>query len=307
LSTLFFSYLLSLREGIEAALVIGIMLGALRQLRRMDCAHVVWTGVVSAVAASAVGAVLLHLLGWSLHGAAEEIFEGVMLFTAAGLLTWMIFWMSRQSHRLKGDLEAGLRKAMCSPGHRGVFMLTFVAVAREGVELALFLTAAGVDSNGPQTLGGAFLGLATAALLGWSLFTSTARLNLRRFFQVTGVMLILFAAGMVATGVHEFNELGWIPALVDPVWNSHAVLSEQSAVGALLKGLFGYTSSPSLAAALAYVVYLLAILAGIRFSKTTSVRHSAAPAAPGNRPGLVAAGGVPASKPAEQNIGAAQA
>jgi high-affinity iron transporter len=256
------SFLLSLREGLEAALVIGIVLGALRQLHRPDCARVVWSAVASAVIVSIAAAVLLHLLGWSLRGSAEPVFEGVTLFVAAGLLTWMIAWMNSQARQLRGRLEADVQQAVCAPGARGVFVLTFIAVAREGTELAIFLTAAGIDSSGTQTLAGAGLGLAAAALLGWLLFATTARLNLARFFQLTSALLIFFAAGLVAKGVHEFNEIGWIPALIDPAWNTRHVLNEHTAVGSAARTLFGYTSTPSLTVVVGYSLYLSAAIAG---------------------------------------------
>jgi high-affinity iron transporter len=253
---MFSSFLLSLREGLEAALVIGIVLGAVRQLRRTDCAYVVWSAVGSAAIVSVVAAILLRFLGWNLRGPAEPFFEGITLFAAAGLLTWMIVWMNGQAAQVRGVLEAGAREAVCSPGARGVFLLTFVAVAREGLELAVFLTAASVDSSGTQTLAGAGLGLATASALGWLLFATTSRLNLGRFFQLTSGLLIFFAAGLVAKGVHEFNEIGWIPALVDPVWNTRGFLNEHTALGSAVRTLFGYTSRPSLTAVVGYAPYL---------------------------------------------------
>ena len=116
--------------------------------------------------------------------------------------------MERQSRQLRARLTAGVHEAVCLPGRRGVFFLTFVAVVREGVELALFLTAAALKSGGADSTWGAVSGLAGAALLGWLLFASIARLNLRRFFRTTGALLLLFAAGLIAKGVHEFNEVG---------------------------------------------------------------------------------------------------
>jgi high-affinity iron transporter len=254
------SFLLALREGIEAALVVGIVLGALRQLQRTDCTYVVWMGVVSATLVSVIAAVFLNVLGWNLAGRSEAIFEGVMLLLAAGLLTWMIVWLRQQSKYLRGNLESGVRQAVCSPGHRGLFVLTFIAVAREGIELALFLTAASFETNAAQTLAGACGGMATAVLLAALLFNTTARLNLQRFFQVSTALLILFAAGMIATAVHEFNEVGWIPPVIDPLWNTEGLLSKTSTGGALLKGILGYTSTPSLTSVLAYVIYLGAIV-----------------------------------------------
>jgi high-affinity iron transporter len=204
------SFLLALREGTEAALVIGIVLGALRKIRRPDCARVAWLGVLTAVAASVLAAVALRALGLSFTGRAEPIFEGSTLFVAAGLLTWMIVWMARQSRKLKVGLEADVRQAVCVPGRRGVFALMFVAVAREGLELAIFLTASAFDAGTAQTIGGSLLGLAAAAFFGYLLFTCTWRLDLRWFFRLTGALSLLFAAGLVAKGVHALGRAGFL-------------------------------------------------------------------------------------------------
>jgi high-affinity iron transporter len=188
------------------------------------------------------------------------------MLIAAGLLTWMIFWMSKQARSLKGELEAGVNRAAATTGQRAMFGLAFLAVVREGIELALFITAAffagnqgQMTSNIIQTLAGTILGLGTAALLGWTLFATTVRLDLRRFFQVTGFLLILFAAGLVAHGVHEFNEVGWIPAIIEHVWDVNAIVDENSLFGLLLKTLFGYNGNPSLTEMIAYFVYLAVV------------------------------------------------
>jgi high-affinity iron transporter len=260
------TYLLSLREGLEAALIIGIVLGALSKIRRTDLSPAVWLGTLSAVGVSILTAVLLTSFGLSLEEAAEQIFEGIMMLTAAGILTWMIFWMSKQARFLKGELEAGVNKAVATTGKQAMFGLAFLAVVREGIELALFITAAffagdqsQLTSNIIQTLAGTILGLGTAILLGWTLFATTVRLDLRRFFQVTGFLLILFAAGLVAHGVHEFNEVGWIPAIVEHVWDVNAIVDENSLFGLLLKTLFGYNGNPSLTEIIAYFVYLAVV------------------------------------------------
>ena len=257
------SYLLSLREGIEAALVVGIVLSALRQMRRTDLSMSVWAGVISAVVISVLVAVVLTIFGLSLKGPAEPVFEGVTVFLAAAVLTWMIFWMSSHSRHIKGELEAGVRRAAFETGKRGLFLLAFFAVVREGIELALFLTAAVFASSELQTIIGALLGLFTAALLGWSMFATAVRLDLRRFFQVTGILLILFAAGLVATGIHEFNEVGWIPEIVGHVWDLTPVLSETSLPGQVLKTLFGYNASPSLSSVFSYIFYFVTVWLGL--------------------------------------------
>jgi high-affinity iron transporter len=159
-----------------------------------------------------------------------------------------------------------VNKAAASTGKRAMFWLAFIAVVREGVELALFITAAffagdqsQLMTNIIQTLAGTILGLGTATLLGWTLFATTVRLDLRRFFQVTGLLLILFAAGLVAHGIHEFNEVGWIPAVVEPVWDVNSIIDETSLGGQLLKTLFGYNGNPSLTEMISYFVYLAVV------------------------------------------------
>lgn len=260
------SYLLSLREGIEAALIVGIVLGALRQMRRTDLSSAVWMGVLSASVLSVLAGVLLTTFGLSFEGRSEQLFEGIAMLLAAGVLTWMIFWMNRQARNIKGELESGVHKAAFEGGKRGLFALAFLAVLREGIELALFLVASVFASDVQQTLIGAFLGLGTAILLGWSLFATTVRLDLRRFFQVTGFLLILFAAGLVAHGVHEFNEAGVIPAVIEHVWDINPILDENSTLGSMLKALFGYNGNPSLTEVLSYFAYFAAIIVGLRLS-----------------------------------------
>ncbi|MDO8970102.1 MAG: FTR1 family protein [Saprospiraceae bacterium] len=261
------SYLLSLREGLEAALIIGIVLGALQKIRRTDLSPALWLGTLSAVGTSIIAAILLTMFGLSLEGSAEKIYEGVTMLLAAGILTWMIFWMSSQAKNIKNELEEGVNRAAVTTGRRAIFWLAFVAVVREGVELALFITAAffagsneNIAANTILTLTGVVLGLGTSILLGWSLLAATARLNLKRFFQITGYLLILFAAGLVAHGIHEFNEAGWIPNIIEHVWNMNAIVDENSVFGELLKTLFGYNGNPSLTEIIGYLAYLASVM-----------------------------------------------
>ncbi len=272
------SYLLSLREGLEAALIIGIVLGALDKIRRSDLSPMIWFGTFAAVGVSILVALLLTVFGLSLEGQAEKIYEGITMLVAAGLLTWMIFWMSYQARTLKSGLEADVNKAAAATGKTAMFWMAFVAVVREGVELAFFITAAffagnnqQITTNTIQTLAGVILGLGTAILLGWSLFASTVKLDLRRFFQVTGYLLILFAAGLVAHGIHEFNEINWIPSIIEHVWDINMIIDEKSIFGELLKTLFGYNGNPSLTEMIGYFVYLIVVV--LFFTKTTAKRE----------------------------------
>jgi len=251
-------FLLALREGVEAALIIGIVLGALRKTNRTDLNRVVWLGAGSAAIVSLLAAGLLIGIGVSLEGRTEQIYEGVAMLVAAGLLTWMIFWMRHQSARLKIELESGVKQAAIG-GEKAIFSLAFLAVMREGVELAFFLTATALAAGTLPSLLGALLGLAAAILLGWLLYASSLRLDLGRFFNLTSALLILFAAGLVAHGVHELNEAALIPPLIEHVWDINDILPETSVFGELLKALFGYNGNPSLSEAIAYAGYFLAL------------------------------------------------
>jgi len=225
---------------------------------------------------------MLTSFGMSLEEEAEQIFEGITMLIAAGILTWMIFWMGKQARFLKSELEDGVNKAASTTGKRAVFTLAFMAVVREGVELAIFVTAAFFASNQGETstnliqiLAGTILGLGTAVLLGYTIFATTVRLDLRRFFQVTGVLLLLFAAGLVGHGVHEFNEVGWIPNVIEHVYDLNPVLDENSTAGVMLKALLGYNGNPSLTETLSYVAYLGAVILALRW---TGRKEATAPA-----------------------------
>ncbi|HVN53361.1 MAG TPA: FTR1 family protein [Anaerolineaceae bacterium] len=263
------SFVLSLREGLEAALVIGLVLGALKRVEKNELRPVVWLGIGIAIFVSLALAVALNLVDIEFEGTREAVFEAVSMLFAAILLTWMIFWMSRQARTLRQEIEADVRKATLQPGRFALFFLAFFAVLREGVELALFLLAARLASNPVQTVTGSALGLGLATLLGIALFSATYRLNLRRFFQFTNVLLIVFAAGLVAHGVRELNGIGWVPALVNPIWDINFILSNQSPLGEFLGALVGYNGSPSLSEALAYGAYFicLAIVAVFGFRR----------------------------------------
>jgi len=264
------SILLSVREGLEAALIIGIVLGTLRRTGRSDLNRPLWAGVFSAVIVSLLTALLLRAIDEELAGATEQIFEGVTLLLAAGVLTWMIFWMRRQSGSMKSQLERNVNRAANLGGGGALYFLAFIAVVREGIELALYLTAASLTSSSIQTLLGTIIGLLSACLLGYLIYSSTIHLNLQRFFTVTGLILILFAAGLIAHSVAEFNEAGIIPAIISPIWNLNYLLDDHSIVGMIFSTLFGYHGSPSLTEALGYSGYILVTL--LVFVKTKNLQ-----------------------------------
>jgi high-affinity iron transporter len=258
------SFIITMREGLEAALILGLTLGVLKRTRAQGLSVWVWYGASVAVALSLAAAAGLNLMGASMEGAAEELFEGLTMLLAAGVLTWMIFWLQRQSRVYAAGIERDVRAAASHGRRWGLFGIAFFAVLREGVETALFLTAVAMTSDPGKTLLGALGGLIVAGLLGWGLYASSIRLNLRLFFQITSVLLILFAAGLVGHGVHELVEVGWIPAIIDPLWDLNPILDEGSAVGSILKALFGYNGNPTFSETIAYLGYFLLLVVSLR-------------------------------------------
>lgn len=254
--------LITFREGLEAALIVGIVLSVLRRVGRSDRSASVWWGVGTATFVSALAALVLNAVGVALEGRSEQVFEGLTMLLACGILTWMILWMQRQGRRTQTGLEQSAQRAIASDNARMLFGLAFVAVLREGVETALFLTAAAFRATAGETLIGGALGLLAAVVVGWLVYVVGKQLNLRAFFRATGVLLILFAAGLLAHGVHELQEAALLPVVVEHIWDINPLLSEDSALGSLLKALFGYNGNPSLLEAIGYVTYLaLATLA----------------------------------------------
>ncbi|MCA9917932.1 MAG: FTR1 family protein [Anaerolineales bacterium] len=257
------SIVLTLREGLEAALIIGIVLGALNKFNRTELKPVVWWGAASAAGVSVLVAIIFQLLGVAFVGEGEAIFEGITMLLAAGVLTWMIFWMAKHSRNLSTSLESEVRQATAQQGKRALFLVAFLAVVREGIELALFLTATSLTAGGLVTLVGAAIGLAASVVLARLLFASLIKLNLRRFFLITNILLIVFAAGLVAYGVHELNEAMIIPAIIEHVWDINWLLDENSFVGSLMKVLFGYNGNPSLTEVLAYITYCVVVVSAL--------------------------------------------
>ncbi len=251
------SFLITLREGLEAALIIGIILAYLARTDNRQGFKSVWLGTALAVLVSLVAGAVIYILAGEFSGQAEEVFEGLAMFLAVGVLTWMIFWMRKQATDIKVHLHTQIQSVLTSGSSLGLVILAFVVVVREGIETVLFLFAATRVAESPVlfTIGG-FLGLAIAIVIGYSLYKGSSRLNLKTFFNVTSLVLIVFAAGLLAHGIHEFIEAGIIPPLVDPVWNINHILSEKSTFGLFLKAIFGYNGNPALVEVVAYLIYL---------------------------------------------------
>jgi len=252
--------LLTTREGLEASLIVGIVLAYLAKTGNREHMKVIWAGAAAAVLASILTGALLFFTIGELEGRAEQIFEGIAMFSAVAVLTWMIFWMRRQAVNIKQDLEARIQSAIAAGSAVGLASVVFFAVLREGWETALFLFAISESSTPGVTAVGAVIGLAVSITIGVLLYRGSRRLNLRQFFTVTGILLIVFAAGLLAHGIHEFQEAGLLPMTVEHVWNTNAVLGEDTTFGEFMTTLFGYNANPSLLEVLAWATYLVTAL-----------------------------------------------
>jgi high-affinity iron transporter len=200
------SLLITLREGLEAALLVGIVLALLVRTGAGDRARAVWAGVAAAAGVSLVAGAALFLTGAELEGTGEEVFEAVAMLAAAAILTWMIFWMRRQAQTLRTAMDGRVRGAL-AVGGAGLFWLGFVIVVREGLETALFLFAAVGDEGGPAEIVGALAGLAVAAALGLAAYRGGLRLDLGKLFSVLNVILLAFAGYLLWGAVSELGEL----------------------------------------------------------------------------------------------------
>jgi len=221
--------LIMLREGFEASLVLCIVLAFLRRTGRTDAAVYVWAGALAAIVVSAAVGATLFMVGLELEGRAEAIWEASTMLAAAALLTWMIFWMRRQAHSIKSEIEGKVEQALSTGSVFGLALVAFIGVLREGVETALFLIGTVSSAGVVGDLIGSVVGLAIAIGLGYLVYRGSSHLNLPRFFSWTSVLLLVFAAYLLVMGVHEFAEAGLIPE--NPI---------------LLGGLFAAVAVPTL-------------------------------------------------------------
>lgn len=260
------SFIITFRETLEAALIVGIILSFLARTKQTKYNNIVYVGIVSGLMASIVGALLFVNLAGGFEGRAEEIFEGITMLIGAVLLTTMILWMMKQRH-IALELEKKVEKEVFEAHKLGLFLLVFIAILREGIETVIFLGAASFVSTGNTLIGG-ILGAIAAIFLGYLIFVGSMKINIKKFFAITSIILILFAAGLVAHGVHELGEAKLIPNIIDEVWDInpnaplaekgiYPLLHERGYIGSILKGLFGYNGNPSLIEILAYFFYLI--------------------------------------------------
>jgi high-affinity iron transporter len=250
------SFIITFREVLEAALVVGIVLSYLVRTKQTQYNNIVYLGVASGIVASIIGAIVFTTIAGGFTGRAEKIFEGITMLVGAFLLTTMILWMIKQK-QVAQELEQRVATEITKRHKYGLFLLVFVAILREGIETVIFLNAASFVSVNNSIF---------AALAGIVAAIGSMKISIKKFFNITSILLILFAAGLVAHGMHELQEAKIITTVIENVWDinptvnpdgSYPILHEKGYLGSILKSLFGYNGNPSLFELLSYLVYLL--------------------------------------------------
>ena len=259
---MFSNYLIGLREGLEASLVVCILIAYLVKTGRRDALRPVWTGIGIAIALALAFGCVLEFGSQELTFQAQEGLGGSLSIVAVGLVTWMVFWMRRTARHLRSELHGRLDAALAM-GTGALVATAFLAVGREGLETALFVWASvhAAGDGTPRPLIGVALGLASAVLLGWLFYRGAVRINLAKFFTWTGGMLVVVAAGVLAYGVHDLQEADIIPGLTSLAFDISGTIPPDSWYGTLLKGVFNFQPDPTVLQSVVWVLYLVPALA----------------------------------------------
>jgi high-affinity iron transporter len=289
----FYSFLIVLREGFEIALVLAIVLGYLMRTGNRGVFRAVWLGAGAAALLCLIAGTLLEITSSSLSTTAQEAFEGGTMLFAAGVLTWMVFWMRRQAASIGRDLRHQVDVALEGGSLTALVGLAFLAVLREGLETVLLLFAGASAERGDSAtafLSGAFLGAVCAAILGYLVYRGSHVIPLRQFFTVTGLVVLIIAAGLISTGIAELQNSGVIGNLGARPWDTDAFLSQATTLGKFLHTLVGYDSAPTWGQVILYWAYLIAGLGAFVFGvglpgasrpSRESVTYDDSPATPG--------------------------
>jgi high-affinity iron transporter len=249
------AFVLLMREGLEASLIVSILLAALRQLGKAREVRAVWTGVILAVLAALLGSIALYFTVRQYDGSTfQTIFETITYLVAVVLLTSMTFWMQKNSRSLKKDITA---KANLAGTGFGLGLLAFTTVGREGLETAVFMLAFAFQTNALLLLLGGALGLLAAVGLCVLIYRLGYKLDYRVFFRIMGILLLFFAAGLLGDAVQNMQQLGWLPFGTLTLWNTARWLSEDSTLGDILHTFLGYSEAPTLLQGALYLLYLI--------------------------------------------------
>lgn len=252
------TFVIGLREGLEAALIVGIIAAFIIRSGQRRALRPMWWGVAAAVGLSAAAAVGLHLANRSLSHRASEIMEGVLTLMAVAGITYMIVWMHRHSADLKGNLESRADSALATGSMTALVVMAFVAVIREGLETAIFVLATMTNSESPVPGAiGVTLGILVSIVIGYGIYRGGIRINLRRFFRITGVVLVVVAAGLLSSAVHEFAEAGMITVLQDPAVDLSWLIEPGTVWSALFTAFLGFRPIPTIAEVLVWAAFLI--------------------------------------------------
>ncbi|WP_255950874.1 iron uptake transporter permease EfeU [Streptomyces odontomachi] len=315
---MFGNYLIGLREGLEASLVVCILVAYLVKTGRRDALRPVWIGVAVAIALALGFGCALTYGSQELTFEAQEGLGGSLSIVAVGLVTWMVFWMRRTARHLRAELHGKLDQAL-QMGTAALVVTAFLAVGREGLETALFVWAS-VRASSDGTHGpliGVVLGLLTAVVLGWLFYRGAVRINLARFFVWTGGMLVIVAAGVLAYGFHDLQEAGLLGGLTDMAFDISGTIPPDSWYGTLLKGVFNFQPDPTVLQTWVWALYLIPTLAlflspvgfgpgkgKVKGSDAHSAPHSGGATAVGDAAAAPAKDGARAQVPAAEAAGA---
>lgn len=256
------SFIIMLREGIEAALIAGIVASCLKQSGRSEWLPAVWIGTFLAIALSLFVGAGLILAGSEMPQKAQELFEAIVGLIAVIVLVSMVFWMRRAARSFRSDVQRSIDQAMSTSTSASWALvgMVFFAVAREGLESIFFLLAIFQQSTGPSAALGALAGVLVAIAVGYAIFQGGIRLDLRRFFRWTGIFIIFVAAGLLSSALRNLHEAGFWNLLQERAYDLSNIVSEQGLVGALLTGLFNYREAPTIGEAAVYVIFLVVTL-----------------------------------------------
>jgi len=272
------TFVIGLREGLEAALVVGIVAAFLRQRGQLRAVRHVWTGVLAAAVLCAAGALALQAYSQGLPQRQQEQLETVVGLVAVAMVTYMIFWMTRHARSMKGDLERAADTALASGSSWALVAMAFLAVLREGLETSVFLLATFQNSrDNAQGALGAALGVVLAVALGYGIYRGGVKLNLSRLFRATGVLLVVVAAGIVMGAAHTAYEAGWLLAGQQQVLDLSALVEPGTVRAALLQGVLGWQPRPTLAEVLGWVVYAVPMLLVVLWPRTRRTAGERAP------------------------------
>ena len=279
------NYLIGLREGLEATLVVVILVAYLVKSDRTSLLGRIWAGVAIAVGVSLAFGALLTFGPRGLSFEAQEAIGGTLSIVAVGFVTWMVMWMARSARSLSGDLKGRVDKAAAAGGAASLVLVAMLAVGREGLETALFLwaaTAAADSTTGP--LVGAALGIGTAVVLGYLFYRGAVKINLSKFFTWTGAILILVAAGVLAYGIHDLQEAGILPGLNSLAFDVSGAIPPGSFIGTILKGTLNFSPSTTWLQAVVWVIYVVVTMTLFFRQIGRSHRPAPKPAVPAGTP-----------------------